>query len=155
MAQLIGTPIHDTGASTGNANGFDGLGSSFAPSLVESLKTLSYADFTNIVVGGRKDVNTANEKVMPSCGTDRNVMCYLDDIYVYLRARSDGKLRGGRPEKHVDRSSCESGDGLHRSLAQLIAWAVRPLIPLGVLGLAPCHDHREAHCARNHLRLRQ
>jgi hypothetical protein len=103
MAQLIGTPIHDTGASTGNANGFDGLGSSFAPSLVESLKTLSYADFTNIVVGGRKDVNTANEKVMPSCGTDRNVMCYLDDIYVYLRARSDGKLGGGRPEKHVDK----------------------------------------------------
>jgi methanol metabolism-related c-type cytochrome len=84
-------------------HGFDGLGSTFAPSLVESLKTLSYSDFTSIVVGGRKDVNTANEKVMPSFGTDRNVMCYLDDIYVYLRARSDGKLGGGRPEKHVDK----------------------------------------------------
>jgi methanol metabolism-related c-type cytochrome len=84
-------------------HGFDGLGSTFAPSLVDSLKTLGYSDFTTIVVGGRKDVNTANEKVMPSFGTDRNVMCYLDDIYVYLRARSDGKLGGGRPEKHVDK----------------------------------------------------
>jgi methanol metabolism-related c-type cytochrome len=84
-------------------HGFDGSGSTFAPSLVDSLKTLSYSDFTSIVVGGRKDVNTANEKVMPSFGTDRNVMCYLDDIYVYLRARSDGKLGGGRPEKHVDK----------------------------------------------------
>jgi methanol metabolism-related c-type cytochrome len=84
-------------------HGFDGLGSTFAPSLVDSLKTLGYSDFTSIVVGGRKDVNTANEKVMPSFGTDRNVMCYLDDIYVYLRARSDGKLGGGRPEKHVDK----------------------------------------------------
>ena len=84
-------------------HGFDGEGSTFAPALVDSLKTLSYSDFTSIVVGGRKDVNTANEKVMPSFGTDRNVMCYLDDIYVYLRARSDGKLGGGRPEKHVDK----------------------------------------------------
>ena len=84
-------------------HGFDGEGSTFAPSLVGSLKTLSYSEFTRIVVGGRKDVNTANEKVMPSFGTDRNVMCYLDDIYVYLRARSDGKLGGGRPAKHVDK----------------------------------------------------
>ena len=59
--------------------------------------------FTRIVVGDRKDVNTADEKVMPSFGADRNVMCYFDDIYVYLRARSDGKLGGGRPEKHLDK----------------------------------------------------
>jgi methanol metabolism-related c-type cytochrome len=84
-------------------HGFDGQGSTFAPSLLDSLKTLSYSDFTSVVVGGRRDVNTANDKVMPSFGTDRNVMCYLDDIYIYLRARSDGKLGGGRPEKHVDK----------------------------------------------------
>src|ERR1700751_10798 len=30
-------------------HGFDGLGSTFAPSLVDSLKTLSYSDFTSIV----------------------------------------------------------------------------------------------------------
>jgi len=84
-------------------HGFDGTGSTFAPSLLDSLKTMNYSDFVSVVVGGRKDVNTANDKVMPSFGTDRNVMCYLDDIYVYLRARSDGKLAGGRPDKHVDK----------------------------------------------------
>jgi methanol metabolism-related c-type cytochrome len=84
-------------------HGFDGQGSTFAPSLLDSLKTMSYSDFTRVVVGGRKDVNTANDKVMPSFGADRNVMCYLDDIYVYLRARSDGRLGAGRPEKHVEK----------------------------------------------------
>jgi len=84
-------------------HGFDGQGSTFAPSLLDSLKAMSYSDFTRVVVGGRKDVNTANNKVMPSSGADRNVMCYLDDIYVYLRARSDGGLGGGRPEKHMEK----------------------------------------------------
>jgi len=84
-------------------HGFDGTGSTFAPSLLDSLKTMSYSDFVSVVVGGRKEVNTANDKVMPAFGTDHNVMCYLDDIYVYLRARSDGKLGGGRPDKHVEK----------------------------------------------------
>jgi methanol metabolism-related c-type cytochrome len=84
-------------------HGFDGQGSMFAPSLLDSLKAMSYSDFTRVVIGGRKDVNTANDKVMPSFSADRNVMCYLDDIYVYLRARSDGGLGGGRPEKHVEK----------------------------------------------------
>lgn len=34
---------------------------------------------------------------MPAFGTNKNVMCYLDDIYVYLRARADGALGPGRP----------------------------------------------------------
>jgi methanol metabolism-related c-type cytochrome len=84
-------------------HGPDGAGSSFAPALVDSLKTMSYDDFKAVVVNGRKDVNSANEKVMPSFGTDANVMCYLDDIFVYLRARTDGKLGRGRPDKHVDK----------------------------------------------------
>ncbi len=33
-------------------------------------------------------------------GTNKNVMCYLDDIYIYLRARSGGALGPGRPAKH-------------------------------------------------------
>jgi methanol metabolism-related c-type cytochrome len=84
-------------------HGPDGAGSSFAPALIDSLKTMCYSDFANVVVNGRKDVNTASQKVMPSFGTDPNVMCYLDDIFVYLRARTDGKLDRGRPEKHVDK----------------------------------------------------
>jgi hypothetical protein len=64
---------------------------------------MCHSDFVNVVINGRKDVNTANQKVMPSFGTDPKVMCYLDDIFVYLRARSDGKLDRGRPERHVDK----------------------------------------------------
>ena len=41
---------------------------------------------------------------MPSFGTDRNVMCYLDDIYVYLRARSDAKLFANANTPNTSRS---------------------------------------------------
>lgn len=85
-------------------HGPDGGGSTYAPALVDSLKALSYADFMNVVVNGKQEVNTASDKVMPSFGTDPNVMCYLDDIFVYLRARSDGALGRGRPQKHADKS---------------------------------------------------
>ena len=84
-------------------HGPDGEGSSYAPALKDSLKTLSYADFTAIVIGGRKNVNTASENVMPAFGTNPNVMCYLDDIFVYLRARADGAWPRQRPDKHEDK----------------------------------------------------
>ncbi|HEV8388237.1 MAG TPA: c-type cytochrome, methanol metabolism-related [Dongiaceae bacterium] len=84
-------------------HGPDGAGSSFAPALVESLKHMSYEQFTDIVVNGKTEVNTANQRKMPSFGTDPNVMCYLDDIYAYLKARSDGALGRGRPPKHADK----------------------------------------------------
>jgi methanol metabolism-related c-type cytochrome len=84
-------------------HGFDGSGSSFGPNLTAKLKTLSYEDFQNIVVNGKQDVNAAQNLVMPAWGTNKNVMCYLDDIYVYLRARSDGALGPGRPAKHQDK----------------------------------------------------
>jgi hypothetical protein len=37
--------------------------------------------------------------MMPSFGENTNVMCYLEDIYVYLRARADGALPRMRIEK--------------------------------------------------------
>ena len=40
---------------------------------------------------------------MPAFGTNPNVMCYVDDIYIYLRARAQGDLPRGRPAKHVDK----------------------------------------------------
>jgi methanol metabolism-related c-type cytochrome len=80
-------------------HGPDGLGSSYAPNLTESLKTLSYEDFQTTVINGKKDVNAAQNKVMPAFGTNKNVFCYLDDIYVYLKARSDGAVGRGRPAK--------------------------------------------------------
>lgn len=80
-------------------HGPDGLGSSFAPSLVEALQTLSYSDFLSIVANGKKDVSNSQDLVMPALGTNPNVMCYIDPIFVYLRARSDGALGRGRPDK--------------------------------------------------------
>jgi methanol metabolism-related c-type cytochrome len=84
-------------------HGPDGLGSSFGPALADSLKTLSYDQFAETVTNGRKNVTTSSDKVMPSFGLNPNVMCYLNDLYAYLKARSDGALGRGRPEKHEDK----------------------------------------------------
>jgi methanol metabolism-related c-type cytochrome len=80
-------------------HGPDGAGSSYAPSLVDSLKTMSEEQFKEIVTNGRKNVNTANENVMPPFGLVEDVMLYIDDIYGYLKARSDGVVGRGRPER--------------------------------------------------------
>ncbi|HZZ60445.1 MAG TPA: c-type cytochrome, methanol metabolism-related [Roseiarcus sp.] len=82
-------------------HGPDGDGSSFGPALKDSLKTMPYAEFYGIVVSGRKDFRNGQDLVMPSWGENKNVMCYLNDIYVYLRARSTGAQPRGRPEKHA------------------------------------------------------
>ena len=85
-------------------HGPDGEGSSFAPALVNSLKTLTYDQFLDTVVNGKETVNTANDKKMPALGSDPNVMCYINDIYAYLKARSDGALGRGRPAKFEKKS---------------------------------------------------
>jgi len=91
-------------------HGPDGMGSSYAPALAYSLKTLSYGDFLAIVAGGRKNVNTAQENVMPAFGTNENVMCYVDDIYVYLRARANGAIERGRPTKREEKPAAATAD---------------------------------------------
>jgi methanol metabolism-related c-type cytochrome len=85
-------------------HGPNGEGSTYAPALANSLKTLSYSDFANVVTNGRQHVDAANDKVMPSFASNVNVMCYLDDIYVYLRARANDAIPGGRPPTHEDKS---------------------------------------------------
>jgi methanol metabolism-related c-type cytochrome len=84
-------------------HGPDGEGSTYAPALINSLKTMSFPDFSNVVVNGRKNVNTSQESVMPGFGTNPNVMCYLDDIFVYLRARANDAVPRGRPQKREDK----------------------------------------------------
>ena len=81
-------------------HGPDGLGSTYAPSLLESLQRLGYSDFLTVVANGKKDVSNSSNLVMPSLGINRNVMCYIDSIFIYLRARSDGAIGRGRPENH-------------------------------------------------------
>ena len=95
-------------------HGPDAVGSSFAPSLMESLRELDEEQFLNIVVNGRIDGRIGNsndntpsrpssaageKNVMPSFGLDPNVMEYLDDLYGYIKARSDGVLGPGRPAR--------------------------------------------------------
>jgi methanol metabolism-related c-type cytochrome len=84
-------------------HGPDGSGSSYAPALTDSLKTLSYNDFLGIVAAGKKAVNTGQDLVMPALGDDKNVMCYIDDIYVYLRARANQAIGPERPAKHEEK----------------------------------------------------
>jgi methanol metabolism-related c-type cytochrome len=84
-------------------HGPNGEGSSYAPALADSLKTMGYSDFVNVVTNGRKNVDAANDKVMPSFASNVNVMCFIDDIYVYLRARANNAIPGGRPPNHEDK----------------------------------------------------
>ncbi|MFK7859909.1 MAG: c-type cytochrome [Granulosicoccus sp.] len=81
-------------------HGQDANGGSFAPSLVESLKSLGYDEFKKVILEGRQVTNAAGGvNAMPAFANDKNVTKHLDDIYRYLAARSDGVLGGGRPEK--------------------------------------------------------
>jgi methanol metabolism-related c-type cytochrome len=85
-------------------HGPEGEGSSYAPALKESLKHLSYSEVFGIVVGGKQEVDTANDKVMPAFGDNKNVMCYLNDIFVYLRARANEAVPRGRPPGREDKT---------------------------------------------------
>lgn len=80
-------------------HGPDGLGSTYAPALANSLKTMTYEQFGEVIANGRQRVDGGQESVMPAFGTNLNVMCYLDDLYVYLKARSDDAVPRNRPAK--------------------------------------------------------
>lgn len=84
-------------------HGPDGAGSSYAPALAESMKKMDYAGFSEVVIQGRQNVSGSKQSVMPSFGTNNNVACYLDDLYVYLKARADDALGRVRPAKREDK----------------------------------------------------
>jgi methanol metabolism-related c-type cytochrome len=83
-------------------HGPNALGSTFAPALAESLKTMDYSTFVATVSGGKKENRGGTMFVMPSFGEDKNIMCYLDDIYTYIKARSLGIMPPGRPNGRED-----------------------------------------------------
>lgn len=56
------------------------------PSLVNSLKTLTKEEFVKTVRDGRLD------KGMQSFGTSKVVMDNIDQLYAYLKGRSDGAI---------------------------------------------------------------
>jgi methanol metabolism-related c-type cytochrome len=80
-------------------HGPDGQGSSYAPALADSALQMDYYDFVDVVVNGRVHGNS----VMPSFGTNLNVMCYLDDIYIYLKAVGSEAIPRGRPAKKAEK----------------------------------------------------
>lgn len=85
-------------------HGPEGEGSTYAPALKASAIDMDYYDFIGVVAEGRKKVGAAENSVMPAFGTNPNVMCYLDDIYVYLKARGTEAIPRGRPPKKEAKS---------------------------------------------------
>jgi mono/diheme cytochrome c family protein len=63
------------------------------PSLINSLKVLSKEDFKNVVLNGRL------EKGMPSFNTNDQVVKHIDQLYAYLKGRSDGAITRAKVEE--------------------------------------------------------
>ena len=74
-----------------HCHGPDGVGSTFAPSLIE--QPLPYPRFQEIVDQG----SASGVSVMRGFADDPNVAPYVRDIYLYLEARAEGTLGRGRP----------------------------------------------------------
>jgi mono/diheme cytochrome c family protein len=74
-----------------HCHGPDGVGSSFAPSLIED--PLPFARFEEIVEQG----SARGTSVMRGFADDPNVAPYVRDIWLYLEARAEGSLGRGRP----------------------------------------------------------
>jgi methanol metabolism-related c-type cytochrome len=84
-------------------HGPDGMGSTYAPALKDSLKRLSYEEFIGILAGGKQEISNTANQVMPAFGDNKNVMCYADDLYVYLKARAAGAMGRIRPNDKEDK----------------------------------------------------
>lgn len=81
-------------------HGGDALGSSFAPSLVRRLKDLKKGEFIAVVANGKTSFqsSTGGYRVMPPWKGNKDVMGHLNQLWAYLKARSDGALPAVRPE---------------------------------------------------------
>jgi methanol metabolism-related c-type cytochrome len=80
-------------------HGPDGLGSSYAPGLIESLAQIGYEGYLEAVMYGIENVTQAQQSVMPAFAEVEEVVDHVDDIYSYLKARADGVIGRGRPER--------------------------------------------------------
>jgi len=63
------------------------------PSLIDSLKVLSKDDFKKVITEGRL------EKGMMSFKSSKMVMENLDNLYAYLKGRSDGAIKRAKVEE--------------------------------------------------------
>lgn len=76
-------------------HGQNAVGTTLAPSL---LRDIPREVFFNTVTNGR----TGQIGVMPAWGNNPNVKDFIDDLWSYQRARADGVLKPGRPERKKD-----------------------------------------------------
>lgn len=77
-------------------HGIDGNGSTIAPSLLVKLKNeITYDIFIDRVKNGFK----GQMGVMPAWEANPNVMKNIDNLFAYLKARSDGVIPAGRLKK--------------------------------------------------------
>lgn len=81
-------------AGCNHCHGPDGVGSTFASSLVA--RPLDIDTFRRAVLSGQ---SSSGSSVMKGFASDPNFAPYIDDIYAYLQARADGALGRGRPER--------------------------------------------------------
>jgi cytochrome c5 len=73
----------------------DAVGSTFAPDLLARMRQIDKAEFmTSLAEGFKGQVG-----VMPPWSQDPNVSKYFEELWSYLKARSDGVLLPGRPKR--------------------------------------------------------
>jgi methanol metabolism-related c-type cytochrome len=80
-------------------------GSTFAPALRDSLKSMDYTKFVTVVMSGQQRDVAGTKYIMPALGDNPNVACFIDDLYAYIKSRSDDVLPFGRPEKREEKSA--------------------------------------------------
>jgi len=77
-------------------HGGSALGSTFAPNLLDRFhERVDHARFVEVVTNGYRGQVGA----MPAWKGNPNVMPHVDQLYRYLKARADGALPPGRPER--------------------------------------------------------
>ena len=78
-------------------HGPDAMGGSWAPNLMQSMQDgLDYYDWFEVIANGRGEAEGAQSgNVMPAFGMNPNVAPHINDIYRYVKARADGKIRRG------------------------------------------------------------
>ena len=86
-------------------HGPDGEGSTYAPALKNSVLKIDYYQYQETIASGKQSVGGGSaQQVMPAFGTNKNVWCYVDDIYVYLLAHGTDMIPRGRPQKKAEKS---------------------------------------------------
>jgi len=73
----------------------DAVGSTFAPDVLVRMRQIDKAEFMKALAEGFK----GQVGVMPPWSQDPNVSKYFEELWSYLKARSDGVLLPGRPKR--------------------------------------------------------